>query len=399
MPYTLRNISFPLFYFFSLVDVHHCFETADQGEHCFDLDSRIVFVTSFNSRWYSEHRDKAAFIRFDELKSLNVSLIVYHEDDLPDIPGVCQVNLREAYPFLFTELLSNSSGLNKYFDIASHWDPLQYRIPNIGDVSYGHVLMLKVATINHAVQSANEGQVVFWVDTDVTFRKQLPDDVIAWLLERDVTYIPFNADQVHHKDMWAGYNTSSAEELLEMIRDEWWHVESGLMSFTVNDRTRRLTEKALDLYQGGMYHIAKACFNGAKWCHEVRVSRNVYMNDIFVWALLLHSDIFMDELFYVGLKHGWFAMKGLEPWGPHRSVWGVNYWKPSLAPVHNKTSIITYFHIGEYVFHHFGHHLRHKNSLKIQPAGVNDSWRYIQTKRHYHQSLMAFLGTPFAFKR
>jgi hypothetical protein len=37
----------------------------------------------------------------------------------------------------------------------------------VGQTKAGHTLMLKTASINHAVQSSKDGQIIFWVDTDV----------------------------------------------------------------------------------------------------------------------------------------------------------------------------------------------------------------------------------------
>ena len=83
----------------------------------------IVFISSFNGKWYSKMKSNNAntVLEFP----LPTPLIVYHEDDLPekDIPGVCAVDLRTEFPWLEFELHNEKSLLNKYFSISTFIDP------------------------------------------------------------------------------------------------------------------------------------------------------------------------------------------------------------------------------------------------------------------------------------
>lgn len=388
-----RLISLPL-----ITLMFSIFISAVQSLNCFDepniASSKIVFITSFGSSFYhhvTKNGDQHTVIH-------NIpkdhTLIVYHEDEIPDIPGTCKMSLFDAVPGLETELTDPESGINKYFKLATYFDPLNANIKP-GALDSGKILMLKVAAINHGVKSARDGQVVMWLDTDVSFREEVPDRVIDWLGARDVTYIPMYF-QDHNSNPFDTYDFTSPSEEIRALNEQYWRVESGIVAFTANDKTRALTDKALEMYRGGLYELAQICFQRNPTCTLTeRVGANVYTNDVFIWALLLMSDIHNDDLFHVGLKHGWFAWKGLKAWGDPESqhVYGNYFWQPGFVPSERPDSLITNFYIGEYIFHHFGTH--QKGALSIQQHehdSTEASWRRIKDPGVKSQSLYTFLG-------
>jgi hypothetical protein len=368
-----------------------------QQHACFGQrqNSTVTFITSFNWFWYSRHSGDLEGTVLENVKELQHPLIVYHEEDFAArLPGACMVDLRVEFPWLDYELKSPQSGLNRYYNLSGYYSPAD-RHPRVGGVKDGHTLLLKVASMHHAVSHSQRGSVVFWLDTDVTIREPMPAPVVRWLSERDVTYIPF---ALGGQDPWADYNVSDAKSLDTLFRSEWWCVESGLLALTVHGKTRRFTAKALDLYRGGLYFLAQACFKGAQFCRLERVKRNLFLNDIFVLSLLLHSDAHNDPLFYADLKHGWFAMKGLPPWGAQKAVWGNSWYPPNFAPVTDANSLVSNFHIGKYVFHWFGYHKKGALSVQMQAQKTNatagltgKSWRLIQNVGSYNASLHALL--------
>lgn len=365
----------------------------------------VVLITSFNANWYNfvyeNNKDKPnPWAKTILETTFHYPLIVYHEEDIPDIPNICKVDLREELPWLNHELMNETSGLNRYFNLSSFFDPCT--VARKGYTKVGHALMLKVASINHAVHAAVENTVVFWVDTDVTFREIFPDFVQNWLAARDVTYIPFFLGKRQNFDHTRLAGQSSRTILKS---DERWRLETGLFALTSNERTKLFTAKALSMYRGGMYHLAQACFRNADFCiKQTRVKYHVFLNDIFVFALLIHSDLHEDSsIFNVHLRHGVFAMGGLAPWGPRKVVWGARAFQPLFHPLppDNTTDIVTPFHIGKYIFHHFGYSER--GVLSVQSRRMNNNygtsnasaWRKITDPGDESKSLVSHLEVPY----
>ena len=85
---------------------------------------------------------------------------------------------------------------------------------------------------------------------------------------------------------------------------EFWKIESGLFAITVNYKTLTFMTKALGLYRGGMLALAQECYQLSENCKKRRVHTNAFLNDIFVFSLLLHSDAYNDSFFDENLKHG-----------------------------------------------------------------------------------------------
>ena len=369
----------------------------------------ITFITSFNAGWYikmtstnSQSKNKLERTVLEFVETLHRPLVVYHEDELPEIRGVCTMNMNRLFPWLQYELNDPTSGLNLYYKVSTFED-FANRRPLNGSIKMGHVLMLKVAAIHHAVTHSTQNSLVFWVDTDITFRKPLSDAVIRWLLRKDITYIPFFSEYITGgcfpgitQNVWDNFNPFNRSSQVLMLREEWWKVESGLVALTVTDKTRRLTKKALDLYRGEMYYLALQCFRKSVSCERMRVKTNVFLNDIFAFTLLLQSDVHDDLLFSVQLSHGWFAMRGLSPWGQNRAVWGNTMYRPNFVPISEPDGLITNFHIGEYVFHHFAYHEKGAIAVQLKSRGNNDSsdsWRWIKDVGNLSKSLMKFIIT------
>lgn len=373
----------------------------------------IIFITSFPGIWIEGMLEKAkrdgvppehAFNGTIMATTLGYPLVVYHEEALPSLPlaGVCTVDLMKEMSWIPVELNSPSSGLNRYYNISGYHDPasainLKDQRRN-GGTKQGTLLMLKVASIYHAVESASNGSVVFWVDTDVIVRERMPASVTSWLQSRDVIYIPF----------FLGWQVTMLNHALpnnlDILKSHYrWRVESGLFALTANDRSRKFMQKALSLYRGGMYVLAKRCFLQDPLCFkENRVKYHVFLNDIFVFAILLHADLHNDDrIFSIGLKHGVFAMQNYE--SPEGWVWGATIYKPLFPPVaeEDTSNIVTNFNIQKYVFHYFGFHRKGALAMQMSKSSVHrnssidNSWRTIAS-RHQYDELREFLGIPHA---
>ena len=89
---------------------------------CSNSNSRITFITSFNLKWFE-------LMKLNQLKKSILqkfpdnNLVIYHEDDLPQIPGVCLFDLRTISWFEY-ELMNISSGMNQFFTYAGYGNAL-----------------------------------------------------------------------------------------------------------------------------------------------------------------------------------------------------------------------------------------------------------------------------------
>ena len=192
---------------------------------------------------------------------------------------------------------------------------------------------MKIATIYHAVHNSPTDSIVFWVDPDVTFRENLPDNVIEWIQSKDVAYIPWYFGGISEQNRINGFETYNMSKTKDVqnallsgtlayvhiyvryfisklcfrifsVAAEIWKVESGLFALTVNYKTIAFMSKALGLYRGGMLALAQECYGLSENCKRRRVHNNVFLNDVYVFSLLLHSDAHNDSFFNENLKHG-----------------------------------------------------------------------------------------------
>lgn len=220
-------------------------QSLSSNDSCFTPTSGVVYITSYHGKWYAD------IVAMNEQLGTHFSntiletfphnnLIIYHEEDVPIVHGACMIDLRLAFPWLQDELSRNESGLNSYYRLAEYTDPLWN--PKVGDVKNGHSLFFKVLSIYHAVQNSPNGFVVFWLDTDVTFRENLPEDVLVWIRNRDLVYIPF----VINYHLFTGGIPSNGFDLFDLqtsegqsaaLLSEFWRIESGLFALTVNEKT------------------------------------------------------------------------------------------------------------------------------------------------------------------
>lgn len=369
---------------------------------CFDRASSVIYVTSYHANWYFDMLDSNEQFNnnfrdtiFEKFPFNN--LVIYHEDDVPEVKDACMFDLRQI-EWLEYELQNEKSGLNRYYEIAKFIDPIFES--KKGDVKIGHALFMKVLSIYHAVISSPIGSLVLWVDTDVTFRENLPRHLIDWILKRDVVYIPFVTNSLfmsHNmpENSFDLFNNSVSGQL-QALQAEWWRIDSGLFAVTVSKKTIKFVTMAVDLYRGGMYELAKRCFDKDPYCiNNERIKGNVFLNDVFVFSMLLQGDAHKDEAFHLDLKHGWFAMRGLEPYGPWRAVWGNNLYYPNFYPVDTDDNLKSNFHIGQYIFHHFGYHEKGALSIELKNRShkhiQRPSWKSINIDNDRKSSLYYFL--------
>ena len=113
------------------------------GVTCFPITNPVVFITSYYSGWYNKMKYERGFENTILQQFPENNLVIYHEDDVPDVPGACMINLMEIAPWLLDELTNSSSGLNQYGERSGYSDPLNGYVQK-GDVRMGHILLMKV---------------------------------------------------------------------------------------------------------------------------------------------------------------------------------------------------------------------------------------------------------------
>lgn len=213
-----------------------------------------------------------------------------------------QVDLFVAEPSVLA-MQRPEGAIESFYAAMGAWEPVEKRLR----LQSGKLLARKVAAIKHAVHSVPNGTVIVWTDVDVVFLRPLDGEFTEFVAKHDVTYCPMQ-----------GRNLGTLG-----LDDPRWRVESGVMAFHVNARTRALTSAALELYDGGTLRVATACRDRAAAgqpepeCSETWLRDNVFLNDIYVWALLLHgahrNSTLLRELvpsfseFSEGLEQAWFT--------------------------------------------------------------------------------------------
>lgn len=358
----------------------------------------VIYVTSFGSSYYTHINNNGLEDSILEYTQ-NFTLIVYHEDSLPPIPGTCGIDMRARFPWLEWELHNEYSGLNQYFKLATYQEPHAITYP--GALKTGHILMFKVLAIQDALASAPPGSLVVWMDTDTTIKKPLSGWSLRWLLQRDVTYIPFFLQAHRRYYFMENRNCTNATQENAMLYRKVWRVESGTMAFTVSNKTRALTAAALGMYRGDLFNLAKRCYQRDPLCSREEVGNNVYTNDIYIWALLLNADALKNEqIFSANLSHGWFAMAGYDftkpgHKGPRYYVWGNFRHVVNFPPSPHNDTLVTPFHIGEYIFHHFGAHRKGALSAQFRnksEISSHEAWRFVSNPGTRPESLFGFIG-------
>ena len=214
----------------------------------------------------------------------------------PGAMSVCKSNLFEAEPQLLP-LMRTGSLIEQFYCKFGAREPLQ------GAIAYqtGKTLVRKVAAVHHALRTLPLGTRVVWSDFDAIVLQQLEgspfDDFVS---QYDLTYIPMRTKNLNSKT-------------------PMFIVESGVMAFTVSERSRALAAAAMELYAGGMLSLKRSC-SAAGWkgaCSPVWLQGNTFLNDVYVWTILLHALLHNSTVFdahapsltgAVGLRQAWFGI-------------------------------------------------------------------------------------------
>lgn len=135
------------------------------------------------------------------------------------------------------------------------------------------------------------------MDTDSRFGiKPLDSEFYDFVSQFDISYIPFTST-VERKQ-------SNPIANFKELASPYWRIESGIVALSVTDDKAALSllEETVDLYRGTMLKVATTCLqnpDGHHACRDVWFQRNLYLDDIFAFSLMLHKHKHR-------MKQGWF---------------------------------------------------------------------------------------------
>ena len=315
------------------------------------------------------------------------ALLIYHENSWAALTGdalitpermpryrstlrPCLVDLFVAEPSVL-KLQGPGGAIEAFYTAMGAWEPVEKRLR----LQSGKLLVRKVGAIKHAVHSVPDGTVVVWTDVDVVFHRPLDGAFIDFVARYDVTYCPM---QGHN------YGTTGLD-------DPTWRVESGVMAFRANARTRALTRAALELYNGGTLRIATACRDRAAAgqpepeCTEPWLKRNLFLNDIYVWALLLHGarrdSMLLRELvpsfsdLADGLEQAWFTqLQYFARENPQKRQYNLGNCDNVTKLCLGATPFTAPFNIHDYARHHMtrtGTYTKQRHAAIFNTSGIS----------------------------
>ena len=228
------------------------------------------------------------FVLYDPDPAFDAAAVVA---SLP--PTVLAEDLFALEPRLET-LMQNGSAIERWYGLQG------FREPNFKSsfLQTGKLLVRKCAAIALTLRRVGPRcSLVVWADTDVEFKRPLDAAFVAWASQHEFAYTPLPGNG-YHKRQWSQPDRAFALDKAYATHDHWI-IESGFMTFVPNQCTRRLASAAVELYEGGLLALAAHCGlvdgdshlrfpfrdRGSHAC-PLRVARNLFINDVFVWSLL-----------------------------------------------------------------------------------------------------------------
>jgi hypothetical protein len=327
------------------------------------ITTKILFISSItrpyrdhaaletnwhNTLWENlQHPDNHHHQNNNTNKPLNASFWIYVENEWEikhnRIPLTCedfpslrwpQINinrnccLRDIFQYQ-PQLYSLDIPIKQFYTLP-HTPGLNVRIMD------GMVLVRKIASIVDALHSLRDGQLLIWLDVDVQPIRQLDDLFLQFVSSRDISYLP---ETICWRDLLPTSPTTVPVKdktffnLDSKCRDI--RIDTGIIVFKVNDRTRRFVKWWFNIYKNGLVTtLATYCLGNQtttidnsksssrnkllslnqvytllnmttnnNWehiCSEPTIRSNLGLNDIYTFALSLFA--FRNEL-----QHGWFA--------------------------------------------------------------------------------------------
>jgi len=239
----------------------------------------------------------------------------------------------EAQPWVRTAV-DRGGPIDQFYTYAGDMEPTEQPLKE----KTGKLMVRKVAAMIDAVSTVAEGTVVIWLDTDVNMNEVPKGKFLNFVKSHDISYVPFTADR-----QW---NQHPHRPDFTDIESPYWRIESGIIALVANDATKLFLEEAKQWYMGGLLEKAKLCEASSKVgdCKQIWFQRNVFLNDIFAFSLLLHKNKH-------SLKQGWFWYGASPRCGAAQGEYKYLYSHTCQA----QTEYTSTFNLEEYFLHFVGH--------------------------------------------
>ena len=343
-------------------------------------DADLVMITSI-TRPFRDHANArnwkhTLWQQFTEIGSYKKPLLWVFTENNWEISHLRQPLSASDFPFadcvldvfdVLPKALRDVSSVDAFYEIPGT-PGLNTRIKD------GKVLMRKVAAIAHTLGVMKDDALVLWVDVDVVPLRPLDDQFLNFVRSRDVSYLP---ETICWRDLQAeaGY-TSIPDHCLD------FRVDTGIVAFKVSKKTRTFSEWWIGSYSsspGRMLALARTCFENAtldeeedretvaffarkhskirskvrsakELCSFNHIRSNIGMNDIYTFALALHS--FGSEI-----DHGWIAYKSTSCDIHEQKVKPGGHCHPCVATSDSTNKAATSL-ISPFVGRHYLHHVK-----------------------------------------
>jgi hypothetical protein len=296
-----------------------------------------VFITSTGSMVFEKMQNNHVSMFYNESEVRPSSPVWIFAEDSWDVAHgrppldpsklqfpACVLDIFKEVPWLH-EITVAGGALDQFYEYAGRMEPCDQPLK----VKSGKLLVRKLAAIYFTLQNVPYGTTVVWLDTDVVFRKPLDQRFYDFATKYDISYIPFTTNTV--------WGVPPAANFVD-IDSPYWRIESGIVVLTANQKSILLFKKATNLYRGRLLKLTQDCLADSKshpgLCNEIWFQRNLYLDDIFAFSMLLHQT-------KKQLNQGWLYLS-------RESGYMFAHLKASQTPY------TTPFDVCDYFYHNIG---------------------------------------------
>ena len=271
----------------------------------------------------------------------------------------CITDIFQVQPFL-TPLLSEGGAIDEFYQWAGDMEPCDQPLR----IKSGKLLVRKLAAMEFATRAAKDRQIILWLDTDTSVLRRFNLDFVKFVRSHDISFIPFT-----NNEHWGDTPVPNFEH----IEDPLWRIESGVVAVNAGAISRAILGEVISMYQGELLKMARQCIEPIDVssrpgiCKEIWFMRNIYLDDIFVFSMVLHKNKYIANL-------GWFITGGGACKYPflHIRRGAENYTSP--------------FSLDRYVCHYIGHGAYSKNFREEITSGKVPSAKKFDDELVFKQS-------------
>jgi hypothetical protein len=262
-----------------------------------------LFITSTGSMVFEKMQNNPVSMFYNESKRPSSPVWIFAEDSWDVAHGrppldrsklrfpACIFDVFKVVPWLYS-ITTTGGALDQFYEYAGRMEPCDQPLK----IKSGKLLVRKLVAIYYTLQKVPYGTTVVWLDTDVVFRRPLDQQFYDFANKYDISYIPFTTNTVWGIPPQANFVD---------IDSPYWRIESGIVVITANQASVLLFEKATNLYRGKLLKLTQDCLTDPKshptLCSEIWFQRNLYLDDIFAFSMVLHQT-------KKQLKHGWLHL-------------------------------------------------------------------------------------------